>query len=61
MALLNFRAGQGVLEHAAKDMVTICAITGRIEFDRNKTPAELGSARYSYSIFYHPSEDWTRF
>ena len=41
LALLNIRAGQGVLEHAAKVLVTICAITGRIKFDGNKTPAEL--------------------
>ena len=41
MALLNIHAGQGVLEHDAKDMVAVCAITGHIKFDGNKTPAEL--------------------
>jgi hypothetical protein len=41
LALLNIRASQGLLELPAEDMVTIRAITGRIKFDGNKTPAEL--------------------
>src|ERR1035437_6115845 len=39
--LLNLRAGQRVPEHAAKEMVTVYAISGHITFYENQTPVDL--------------------
>lgn len=41
LALLNLRAGQRVPEHAAKEMVTVYAISGHITFYENQTPVDL--------------------
>jgi uncharacterized protein (DUF2249 family) len=41
LVLLNLRAGQSVPEHAAKEMVTIYAISGHITFYEKQVPADL--------------------
>ena len=41
LALLNLRAGQSVPEHAAKEMVTVYAISGHITFYENQTLVDL--------------------
>jgi uncharacterized protein (DUF2249 family) len=41
LVLLNLRAGQSVPEHAAKEMVTVFAMSGHITFYENQTPFEL--------------------
>lgn len=43
LALLNFRAGQAVPEHSAKEMVTVYALSGHITFYEGQTPADLRS------------------
>jgi uncharacterized protein (DUF2249 family) len=43
LVLLNLRAGQSVPEHAAKEMVTVYAISGHITFYENQIPADLRS------------------
>jgi uncharacterized protein (DUF2249 family)/quercetin dioxygenase-like cupin family protein len=41
MILLNFRAGQGMPEHSAREIVTIYLISGYITFYEDKVPAEM--------------------
>lgn len=43
MILLNFRAGQGMPEHSAREMVTVYVISGHITFYENNVPADLRS------------------
>lgn len=41
MVLLNFRAGQAMPEHSAKEMVTVYALSGHITFYESQSPHEL--------------------
>lgn len=41
LVLLNLRRGQGIPEHATKEMVTVYAISGHVTFYEDKSPAEL--------------------
>jgi uncharacterized protein (DUF2249 family)/mannose-6-phosphate isomerase-like protein (cupin superfamily) len=41
LVLLNLRSGQSVPEHAAKEMVTVYAISGHIRFYEAQSPFEL--------------------
>lgn len=41
LVLLSLRRGQGIPEHATKEMVTVYAISGHITFYETQTPFEL--------------------
>lgn len=41
MILLNFRAGQGMPEHSAREMVTVYVVSGHITFYENQAPSEM--------------------
>lgn len=43
LVLLNLRRGQGIPEHATKEMVTVYAISGHITFCEAQSPFELRS------------------
>lgn len=41
LVLLNLRSGQGIPEHATREMVTVYAVRGHITFYEDKSPYEL--------------------
>lgn len=41
LVLLNMRSGQGIPEHATKEMVTVYAISGHITFYEDQVPFDL--------------------
>lgn len=53
MILLNFRAGQGMQEHSAREIVTVYVISGYLRHSAVSRPNEPDSAKR-----YVPSERW---